>query len=68
MRRILWGLTCSATLLAMPSMAQDRGLALAADALGGARWQSRFEHDTMPMLGQDRSLWLPTPQPCGLGT
>ena len=65
MRSILWVLTCSAALLAMPSKAQDRGLALAADALGGARWQSRFEHDAvaMPSLGQARSLWLPSRPP-----
>lgn len=63
MRRILWALTCSATLLALPAPAQDRGLALTADALGGARWQSRFEHDALPTLGQDRSLWLPATPP-----
>lgn len=63
MRRILWVLTCSAALLAMPSTAQERGLALSADALGGAQWQTRFEHDALPTLSQNRSLLLPTAQP-----
>lgn len=58
MRSILWVLTCSAALLAAPVPAQDRGLALTADALGGAQWQSRFEQDNRPSWGQDRSLWL----------
>lgn len=63
MRSILWVLTCSAALLAAPVPAQDRGLALTADALGGAQWQSRFEQDTQPAWGQDRSLWLPATAP-----
>lgn len=63
MRSILWVLTCSAALLAAPAPAQDRGLALTADALGGAQWQSRFEQDTQPSWGQDQSLWLPANAP-----
>ncbi len=59
MRRISWALPCLAALLAGPAPAQDRGLALTADALGGARWQARFEHDAWPRSGQERSLWLP---------
>ena len=62
MRRILWVLTCSAALLAMPAPAQDRGLALAFDALGGAHWQARFERDALPTWGHDQSLWLPAAQ------
>jgi hypothetical protein len=59
MRKIIWVLGCCAALLTTPAPAQDRGLALAADALGGAHWQMRFEHDAIPSLLQDRSLWLP---------
>ena len=57
MRRFLWVLSCLAALIAAPARAQDRGLALTADALGGAQWQSRFEHDGRPPVGRDRSLW-----------
>ena len=57
MRRVLLLLSGSAALLAGPALAQDRGLALAADALGGAHWQARFEHDAAPRLA--RSLALP---------
>ena len=63
MRRFLWVLSCLAALIAAPARAQDRGLALTADALGGAQWQSRFEHDGRPPVGQDRSLWLQAAQP-----
>lgn len=63
MRRFLWVLSCLAALIAAPAPAQDRGLALTADALGGAQWQSRFEHDGRPPLGRDRSLWLQAAQP-----
>ena len=59
MRRVLMLLSGSAALLGGPALAQDRGLALAADALGGAHWQSRFEHDQAPALRLDRSLSLP---------
>ena len=55
MRRVLMLLIGSAALLGGPALAQDRGLALAADALGGAHWQSRFEHDQAPALRLDRS-------------
>ena len=55
MRRVLMLLSGSAALLGGPALAQDRGLALAADALGGAHWQSRFEHDQAPALRLDRS-------------
>ena len=63
MRRFLWLLSCLAALMAAPATAQDRGLALTADALGGAQWQSRFEHDGRPPVGRDRSLWLQAAQP-----
>ena len=62
MRRFLWVLSCLAALIAAPALAQDRGLALTADALGGAQWQSRFEHDRQPFVGRDRSLWLQAAQ------
>ena len=66
MRGILWLLSCSAALLAMPAPAQDRGLALASNALGGAQWQARFERDPLPTWGQEQSrspsLWLPSAQ------
>ena len=58
MRSVLSLLSCSAALLTGSAWCQDRGLALAPDALGGAHWQSRFEHDTAPLLRIDRSLWL----------
>ena len=63
MRRFLWLLNCLAALMAAPATAQDRGLALTADALGGAQWQSRFEHDGRPPVGRDRSMWLQAAQP-----
>jgi hypothetical protein len=56
-------LSGSAALLGGPAPAQDRGLALAADALGGAHWQSRFEHDQPPALRLDRSLPLLAARP-----
>lgn len=62
MRRFLWVLSCLAALIAAPAPAQDRGLALTVDALGGAQWQSRFEHDGRPFVGRDRSLWLQAAQ------
>jgi hypothetical protein len=62
MRKILSALTCVASLLSASAPAQDRGLALTADALGGAQWQTRFEHDSLPTLDQGRSLWLPPTQ------
>lgn len=62
MRRILWVLGCSAALLAGPAPAQERGLSLAADALGGAQWQSRFEHDPIPALRNGPSLGLAVAQ------
>jgi len=63
MRRFFWVLSCLAALMAAPARAQDRGLALTADALGGAQWQSRFEHDGRSPVGRDRSLWLQAAQP-----
>lgn len=59
MRKVLSLLSGSIALLAGPLLAQDRGLALASDALGGAQWQSRFEHDTGLGSPIDRMLWLP---------
>lgn len=62
MRRVLLLLSGSAALLAGPGLAQDRGLALAADALGGAHWQSRFEHDAAPRLDRSLPLLVSRPQ------
>ncbi len=62
MRRVLLLLSGSAALLAGPALAQDRGLALAADALGGAHWQSRFEHDAAPRLARSLPLLVSRPQ------
>ena len=45
-----------------PSMAQDRGLTATAEALGGPRWQTRFESE-LPLL----SLGQGRPEPL-LGT
>ena len=63
MRRVLLLLSGAAALLAGPAQAQDRGLALAADALGGTHWQSRFEHDPAPAARLDRSLPLQVARP-----
>ena len=63
MRSVLSLMSCSAALLAAPALAQDRGLALAPDALGGAHWQTRFEQDFTPPARFDRSLGLPDARP-----
>jgi hypothetical protein len=50
MRRLLLLLSCSTAALSFSVAAQDRGLALAADALGGPHWQARFERDSVTSL------------------